>query len=85
MLDPLTHLAWPGIKPVPWCCRDATDPIATAGTPLCYFSIIVCRGKDVSGLLWSVGLWLQDLLTHLTLEKSELVVNDNVGSSNFSS
>ena len=27
-LDPLTHGAGPGIKPLSWCCRDATNPIA---------------------------------------------------------
>ena len=26
--DPLTHSAGPGIEPVSWRCRDATDPIA---------------------------------------------------------
>ena len=25
--DPLIHCARPGIKPVSWHCRDATDPI----------------------------------------------------------
>ena len=28
MLDPLTHCAQLGIKPLSWCCRDATHPIA---------------------------------------------------------
>ena len=27
-LDPLTHCAGPGMEPVSWHCRDATDPIA---------------------------------------------------------
>ena len=27
-LDPLIHRAGLGIKPVSWCCREATDPIA---------------------------------------------------------
>lgn len=29
MSDPLVHCAGPKIKPAPWCCRDAADPIAT--------------------------------------------------------
>ena len=28
VLDPLTHCAGPGIKPVSWCCRDVADPVA---------------------------------------------------------
>ena len=27
MLDPLTHRAGPGMQPVSWCCRDATDAV----------------------------------------------------------
>ena len=26
--DPLTECARPGLEPVSWCCKDATDPIA---------------------------------------------------------